>query len=850
MFTFAINSYHKTFFTYFSMEIQDIKEQLKIETVLSHYNLQADKNNRLLCPFHKDKIPSLQIYPKTDTYCCFSSNCNAGTGDQIQFVELMEKCSKHEALQKSKELLTEINPKQVAPASNNKVESINYEKVFKQLQTNLKKSIKAKAYLESRHLGNLIVSNDSLVGFNGGAYKDLKYCVIFPLRDKKGQVVSLYGRSVVDNNKSKHYYLADRKGLYPKHPSAETKKLILTESIIDTATLQCSINNYSLLALYGTNGMSNEHLEAIRNLKDLEEIILFFDGDQAGIKATEKYKKELSELLPKVKVSVVNTPENEDINSLLDGHEPQILTNLLEKRNSTLTTQNPKLETENPEKIIYKNNSLTCNVWGGIDKGNLSRLRVSLHIMSEENTYKTFRDDVNLYSHSAVRKLVQNASETLEVPTTLLDKTIIELTEELEKYRMELRNEEVKALRPKMYEMSKKEVEQAEQFLKDKNLVKRTLALITQSGLVGEQKNGLMLFFLYLSRLTDDPLHAIIFGKSGSGKTYLQKRISQCLPEEAVRTVTSLTENTLYYSAKGFWKHKVLLIEDLEGVYQAFLPLREFMSNQSISKLTTDKDGQGNNVQKVLLVEGPICVSGATTQESIYEDNANRSFLLHIDETPQHLNEVMTYQRKQKADLIDEVSQEEAKQLLQNAQRLLSNIRVVNPYAMELKIPDLVFKKLRTNMHYLKLIEIITFYNQKQRKVKHNSLSGSDYIETEIQDIEWANWLVRDSLLRKSDELGGELRDFFERLKRTIPEGESFYSKTIREHFRMNRMKVNRYMRSLEGMGYLEQTGGNRKHGFEYVIKSYDEYEELKKGINILDENLAKLREKVSVTQV
>ena len=148
-------------------------------------------------------------------------------------------------------------------------------------------------------------------------------------------------------------------------------------------------------------------------------------------------------------------------------------------------------------------------------------------------------------------------------------------------------------------------------------------------------------------------------------------------------------------------------------------------------------------------------------------------------------------------------------------------------------------------MHYLKLIEIITFYHQSQREIQKDK-NGKPYIKTEIIDIEWANWLVKESLLRKSDELSGENRQFFERLKTTVPEGESFYNKQIRESFRMNRMRVNRHLRNLEGMGYLEQTGGNRKQGFEYVIKSYAEYDQLKKGIDILDENLAQL--KLSVT--
>src|ERR1700761_3099767 len=83
------------------MEIPEIKRQLSIDQVLQHYGLKPDKHDRLHCPFHPDKTPSLQIYPKTNTFCCFSSNCTAGTGDAIQFIQLMEKCSKHDALEKA-----------------------------------------------------------------------------------------------------------------------------------------------------------------------------------------------------------------------------------------------------------------------------------------------------------------------------------------------------------------------------------------------------------------------------------------------------------------------------------------------------------------------------------------------------------------------------------------------------------------------------------------------------------------------------------------------------------------------------------------------------------------------------
>ena len=86
------------------MTIPEIKKALSIRTVLNHYQLSPDRNNRLCCPWHNDKTPSLQIYPKTNTWTCFSSNCNAGSGDQIELIQRMENCSKHEALIKATEL--------------------------------------------------------------------------------------------------------------------------------------------------------------------------------------------------------------------------------------------------------------------------------------------------------------------------------------------------------------------------------------------------------------------------------------------------------------------------------------------------------------------------------------------------------------------------------------------------------------------------------------------------------------------------------------------------------------------------------------------------------------------------
>lgn len=899
------------------MEIAEIKAQLSLAQVLDHYGLKADKHGKMNCPFHDDKTPSFQVYWKTHTCYCFSSKCptNGKSLDVIDFIMHKEKVNKHEAIVKAQSLIgnTEI------PTLSREAFLTNMFTYFKNAVYNSKP---AADYIASRSLDHY----QTEVGYNSAQFHHgkrkeetlinncLKYgllretnvinarskddkaynvfgkwCIVFALKNKAGQVSGLYFRSTINDTDQKHYYLKDRQGLYPHYPKPETKKLILTEAIIDAATLlQVSeiTASYSVLSCYGTNGLTEEHMQAIKELEQLDEIIFFFDGDEAGTKAVHKYSEEIKQFKSGVKITSVNTPEGEDVNSLAQGHDPGILAHLIEKRNdpnfifsiekvdvrlqtqdvrekqgTTKKIQNkeePKpltsnvlnltsavMDTTNPERITFETEALHVTIWGGIEKENLSRLRISVHIRNKNDKYKTYRDDVNLYSHPQVKKLVQSISESLELPSPQVAQTVTELIEKLEAYRLEERNAQLVALRPKQYEMTQEERKAAERLLRSKDLVKHTLKLISQSGLIGEQKNGLLLYFLYLSRITDEPLHAIIFGKSGSGKTYLQTKVSECLPEESVRTITSLTENTLYYSAKDFWKHKVLLIEDLEGVYNAFLPLREFMSKQSISKLTTDKDAKGNNVQKVLTVDGPICVSGATTKESLYEDNANRSFLLHVDEGAQHMDEVMEFQRKHSAGKIDTTEQQKTVKLLQDTQRMLQPIQVRNPFAEFLKIPDEVFKPRRTNAHYLAFVELITFYHQYQREKQYDTETGEEFIETTLEDVAGANKLMKEILLRKSDELNGATRSYFESLKEYLQgkKQNDYTNREIRQHLRIKGTTLRRYHNELLSCGMIKVKAGKKNVGYQYEVASYEEYQKLHERIdNLLDEILKKLR--------
>ncbi len=300
------------------MTISDIKDRLTIEAVLKHYGIEVDKNGMAKCPFHKDKKPSFKVYRDTNTWCCFSANCEAETGDVIDFIGLKEgfisklsgavvgcKEGKYRAILKAKELLglgdlgnpnegnqnSLVNPVSASPPL--KRES-NYSETFEKLRQNINRSNRAKKYLKERGL-----SLGLEVGYNSGTvFSKLKSCIVFPLKDEAGNIVSLYGRSVTGDPERRHFYLTDRQGLYPNYPSPETKKLILTESIIDAATLLTIsqiAQDYTVLALFGTMGLTTEHRNAINQLTQLEEIIFWMDGDEAGEQSVERYAKQLRE---------------------------------------------------------------------------------------------------------------------------------------------------------------------------------------------------------------------------------------------------------------------------------------------------------------------------------------------------------------------------------------------------------------------------------------------------------------------------------------------------------------------------------------------------------------------------
>ena len=96
-----------------------------------------------------------------------------------------------------------------------------------------------------------------------------------------------------------------------------------------------------------------------------------------------------------------------------------------------------------------------------------------------------------------------------------------DVTKELENYRFLLLEKQQEASKPYFKELTGTEEREAIKFLKRKDLLTKTNELIGKSGVIGEQTNRLLMYLIFTSRKTNNPLHCISLGSSGVSKTHL-----------------------------------------------------------------------------------------------------------------------------------------------------------------------------------------------------------------------------------------------------------------------------------------------------------------------------------------
>jgi len=889
------------------MEIPEIKAQLTLARVLQHYGLKPDKHLRLHCPFHDDSTPSLQVYYKTHTAYCFSTACktHGQSMDVIDFVMHKEGCTKHEALEKCKALIGGTAP---APKLEQLTRTAVLTRMFTYFKNAIPNSKPAQDYLRSRMLdaGKLeigyntgqfhhgtrrdelliqscvevgLLSKHDRAGRTGeDAYRPFaKYCLVFALRNNVNQVSGLYFRSTVNDGEQRHFYLKDRQGLYPRYPAADTRRLILTESIIDAATLlqEPSITAaYSVLALYGTNGFTDEHEAAIRELTQLEELIFWLNADEPGVEATRKHAAALQALYPSITITQVYMPAGEDVNSLAQGHsDPGIFTSLLDQRQAPgmegaklfLSPENSiekkkgdeipiqpalppsrskDLDTSNPYKLRYHTPTAQYSILGHLPK-TLDSLKVMLVVEHPESGVKA-RNRVDLYEDKPVERLCQDASEKLGLRKDQLEADLYRLTDLLDQYReQQLQNLAEGAVKP-LPVLTPKERQELESFAKKPKLIKRLNELLGQAGIVGEERNRIFLLLIAISHKMPETLHGLLQGSSGSGKTRLLKQVSDCMPPESVTKLTRLSDKVLYNFPEHYFVNRLLCLEDIDGLSEeAEFAFRELQSNGELNSATSIKLDNGQITSGQKTVKGPIASLACTTRGEIYEDNMSRVFLIAVDESVEQTARIIEYQNRKAAGLIDGRKEQETKTFLQNFVRLLQPYEVINPYAARIQLPPEAHKIRRLNDLFQSFVKMVTIVNQYQRR-----RDDRRRLISEVEDVETAVAVLFDSIVLKVDELDGSLRQFYEQLKGYLKQQHNDHHETaefslreVRQALKLSKTQLFRYVGDLVQLEYIGQSGGYANKGYVYKIGYWDNYQALRERIRrSLDEQVKALK--------
>ena len=312
---------------------EEFLEQLRfrndIESIISGYvNLRKRGQTMVgLCPFHNEKTPSFTVYPNTQSYYCFG--CASG-GDVITFIRQIENLDYMEAvklladrsgmslpqdgyddsLSRQRGRIYEANKQAAKFYHKTLIEGKDRTGAKYFVSRNLSKQTVTKFGLGFapnewsalyNHLKSLGFTNEELVLANlvrksekngrTSYYDNFRNRVMVPIIDLRGNVIAFGGR-VLDDSKPKYINTSDTpvykksQGLFALNIAKEHagEYLILVEGYMDVIALhQAGFQN--AIACLGT-ALTSEQAHIISRYT--KEVVLCYDSDEAGQKATQR----------------------------------------------------------------------------------------------------------------------------------------------------------------------------------------------------------------------------------------------------------------------------------------------------------------------------------------------------------------------------------------------------------------------------------------------------------------------------------------------------------------------------------------------------------------------------------
>lgn len=316
--------------------IENLKTNIDIiEVIGSYIDLKrVGSNYAACCPFHNEKTPSFMVSPSKGLFHCYG--CDIG-GDAIKFVMEYEKAGFVEAVEKIADMMNfrlEYDSKTPTKKSD------TLEKIAAFYHERLLDSRENLAYLHKRGIDDALIArfnlgfcpstqqNLSFINGNGLDFDELlqngilgksanqnpnsgysnsysaksnsysasqMYArfndrIIFPIYSPNGKIVGFGGRTLKDGlakyiNSPQTKLFNKSHLLYGYHIAKQAvfqkSQIIITEGYIDTIMLH-KIGMNNVVATLGT-ALTTDHIPLLN--KGDPEIIISYDGDNAGIKA-------------------------------------------------------------------------------------------------------------------------------------------------------------------------------------------------------------------------------------------------------------------------------------------------------------------------------------------------------------------------------------------------------------------------------------------------------------------------------------------------------------------------------------------------------------------------------------
>ena len=307
--------------------IEDVRFGNDIIEVIDSYTplKQRGRSYVGLCPFHKESTPSFSVSPDKQLYHCFG--CGA-SGTVINFIMDIENYDFLDALKYLADRINYTLPKEEnfdKKTENKKQILYNINKIvarrfYQNLSTHqskiatdylkirgikpstitkfglgysLFKSDDIYTFLKEQGYDDNIILESGLVikGKNDKFFDRFFGRLIFPIIDAQGRVVGFGGRDLTNNKKSAKYLNSPDTLIFNKSynlysmniaKNNKNKELILVEGYIDVISL-CQVGITNVVAALGT-AFNENHIKLLK--KYANKVIILFDSDEAGVKAT------------------------------------------------------------------------------------------------------------------------------------------------------------------------------------------------------------------------------------------------------------------------------------------------------------------------------------------------------------------------------------------------------------------------------------------------------------------------------------------------------------------------------------------------------------------------------------